>query len=145
MEKWIYRVTRNLIIDQYRKRRSHEPLGGDFESPYGSLEVEDEPAARIAFSLRETVEELPEPYRAALILTEYEGLSQAALAERAGISLPAAKSRVQRAREKLKALLLECCHFELDGLGGIVNYEERCTSCDLRRISAGSDRPRRTV
>ena len=145
MEKWLYRVTRNLVIDHYRSRRRHEPLGEEPESPYGPAEGEDDPAARIAFSLRETVEELPEPYRAALILTEYEGLSQADLAERAGISLPAAKSRVLRAREKLKARLLECCHFELDGLGGIINYEKRCASCDLRRRASGPDRPRRTV
>ena len=137
MEKWIYRVTRNLIIDHYRGKRPKEALEDTIESPYGSAEFEDDPAARLAFSLRDTVDELPEPYREALILTEYEGLSQAEFAERAGISLPAAKSRVQRARQKLKALLLECCHFELDRLGGIIDYEERCANCDLeRRASA---------
>ena len=142
MERWIFRVTRNLVIDHYRSRRNHEPLEEEVESHYGRAELEDDPAARIAFSLRETVEELPEPYREALILTEYEGLSQAALADRSGISLSAAKSRVLRARERLKALLLECCHFELDKLGGIVDYEARCAACDLRRVSRPSRPPR---
>ncbi len=129
MEKWIYRVTRNLIIDRYRARRKSEEIGEDVEAGYGSPELDDDPAARLAFSLKETVAQLPEPYREALILTEYEGMSQAELASRAGISLSGAKSRVQRAREKLKALLLECCHFELDRLGGIIDYQERCCSC----------------
>ncbi|MFZ2782280.1 MAG: RNA polymerase sigma factor SigZ [Rectinemataceae bacterium] len=137
MEKWIYRVARNLIIDHYRARRGDEELDEDIESHYGSAELDDDPAARIAFSLKETVDELPEPYREALLLTEYEGLTQAEMAERAGISLPAAKSRILRARKELKALLLECCHFELDRLGGIINYEKRCASCDaMRRVSS---------
>lgn len=129
MEKWIYRVTRNLIIDHYRSRRKSEELEEDLAAEYGSPELDEDPKARIAFSLKETVGELPEPYREALILTEYEGLSQAELARRAGISLSGAKSRVQRARGKLKTLLLECCHFELDSLGGIIDYQERCCCC----------------
>jgi RNA polymerase sigma-70 factor (ECF subfamily) len=129
MEKWIYRVTRNLIIDHYRTRRRHEELGEEIESLEGPAEFEDDPAARIAFSLRDSVDELPEPYREALVLTEYEGLTQAELAARAGISLSGAKSRVQRAREKLKDLLLDCCHFELDRLGGIIDYHRRCCRC----------------
>jgi RNA polymerase sigma-70 factor, ECF subfamily len=130
MEKWIYRVTRNLIIDGYRAKRRHEELGEDLASPAGGPELEDDPVARLAFSLRETVDELPEPYREALVLTEYGNLTQAEYARRAGISLSGAKSRVQRARGMLKELLLECCHFELDAMGGIVDYHERCCRCN---------------
>ncbi len=141
LEKWIYRVARNLVIDHYRSRKSHEPLADEVASPYGAGEEEDDPAARIALSLRETVDELPPPYRDALVEVEYEGRSPAEYAARAGISLPAAKSRILRARGKLKELLLECCHFELDRLGGIVNYEKRCVECDLRRAASTSRYP----
>jgi transcriptional regulator with XRE-family HTH domain len=41
-----------------------------------------------------------------LILTEYQGLTQKELGERLGLSFSGAKSRVQRAREKLKQELL---------------------------------------
>jgi RNA polymerase sigma-70 factor (ECF subfamily) len=133
LERWIHRVGRNLIIDHYRSRPGTEAITGDIESHHAAPDLDEDPAARLAFSLRETVESLPEPYREALLLTEYEGLGQADYAERAGISLSAAKSRVLRAREKLKASLLECCHFELDRLGGIIHYEARCAKCDLER------------
>lgn len=140
LESWMYRVARNLVIDHYRSRKRHEPLDSDpgIPSPYGAEEPEEDPEARIAFSLRETAEELPAPYRDALVAVEYEGLSAAEYARRSGISLSAAKSRVLRARERLKASLLECCHFELDRLGGIVNYEKRCAECDLRRAASAS-------
>jgi RNA polymerase sigma-70 factor, ECF subfamily len=47
-----------------------------------------------------------------------------------GISLSGAKSRVQRARKKLKELLLECCHFEFDRYGTVFDYHPKnCTKC----------------
>jgi RNA polymerase sigma-70 factor, ECF subfamily len=75
------------------------------------------------------VNELPEPYRQALLLTEYQGLNQKQMAERLGISVSGAKSRVQRAREKLRDMLLNCCHFEFDRRGRIVDYYEHCCCC----------------
>jgi RNA polymerase sigma-70 factor (ECF subfamily) len=88
--------------------------------------------AELAPSVAAMVNALPEPYREALYLTEYQGLSQRELAARLGISLSGAKSRVQRAREKLKQLLLDCCHFEFDRLGRIIDYQPRCTCCSTR-------------
>jgi len=129
MEGWIYRVTRNLIIDHYRRRKSVSELPGEVAVPELSP-AEEDPRTRLAFSLRETIDELPPAFREALLLTEYEGLSQQELAVRAGISLSGAKSRVQRAREKLRDLLLDCCHFELDHRGRIIDYYERCCRCN---------------
>jgi RNA polymerase sigma-70 factor, ECF subfamily len=73
---------------------------------------------------------LPELDRQALVLTEYQGLTQKELAERLGLSFSWAKSRVQRAREKLRQQLLDCCHFELDRRGHIIDYQPRCHCCE---------------
>lgn len=128
LESWIYRVTRNLVIDHYRSRKPAEDLPRELPAS-SDPPAEEDPRTRLAFSLRETIQELPRQYRDALIATEYDGLSQQQLAEREGISLSGAKSRVQRGREKLRQLLLECCHFELDRLGRIIDYHQRCCSC----------------
>ena len=127
-ESWIYRIVRNLIIDYYRRRRETVEIPEDLaaEADYEA----DEAQERLALSLRETIEALPEGYRQALILTEYEGLSQKEAAERLGLSLSGAKSRVQRARLMLRDLLLACCHFELGRRGRIIDYYERCCCCN---------------
>jgi RNA polymerase sigma-70 factor (ECF subfamily) len=131
-EGWFYQIARNLIIDHYRQRRDlveipenlpAEPDSGDF------LRLEEDPEAALALSLKEMVDELPEPYRQALILTEYQGLSQKDLAERLGLSHSGAKSRVQRARDRLRDMLLTCCHFEFDRRGHVVDYYQRCCCC----------------
>ena len=132
-ESWIYQIARNLIIDHYRKRRSWVELPENLPSDpdWGEwVNLEDDPEAKLALSLREMIDELPEPYSQALILTEYQGLSQKQLAERLGISLSGAKSRVQRAREKLRDMLLNCCHFELDRRGRVLDYYQLCCCCN---------------
>ena len=138
MERWIYRVTRNLIIDQRRSSRRLEPLADDHPSLTEAMPPEPDPAVKLAFSLRETIDQLAEPYREALVFTECEGHTQAEYASHAGLSLTGAKSRVQRGRQKLKALLLECCHFELDRLGGIIDYHERCCACQSKNGLPGT-------
>ncbi len=128
MDSWIYQIARNLIIDSYRRHRQHveipESLPAEDDLP------EDDPETELSLSLRDLVEELPATDREALELTEYQGLSQRELAGRLGISLSGAKSRVQRAREKLRSLLLACCHIELDRRGRIVDYYQRCPGCN---------------
>lgn len=57
---------------------------------------------------------------------------QQIFADKKGISLSAAKSRVQRAREKIKNVLMNCCFFEFDVRGSVVNYtplkaENKCS------------------
>lgn len=126
-DAWFYQITRNLIIDHYRKRRELVELSE--ELPAGADLPDEDTAAELALSLREWIEELPEPYRQALLLTEYEGLSQQELADRMGISLSGAKSRVQRARGRLRDMLLNCCHFVLDRRGHVMEYYARCCCC----------------
>lgn len=131
LESWIYQITRNAIVDYYRQHSRLTPLPE-------TLPAESEPeiistpdsADEIAASLRSLVEALPEPYRQALLLTEFEGLSQQELAGRLGISLSGAKSRVQRARQKIKDGLMTCCHFEFDRYGRIVDYWNHCCCCN---------------
>ncbi len=131
LESWIYQITRNCITDYYRARRTSLSLEDEgIENTLAGDEPEEPGAvAELAPALRELVEALPEPYRQALILTEYEGLSQKAMAERLGLSFSGAKSRVQRARQKVMDALLACCHFEFDVRGALCCYRSVCCCC----------------
>ncbi len=126
---WVYQITRNAIIDYYRRQGS---VGAETsESPEDIPEdvaVEDA-ATDIASCLKPMIDDLPEKYRQVITLTEYDGLNQREISEELGMSLSGAKSRVQRSRGKLKDMLLECCHFEFDRLGHIVDYQSKEPSC----------------
>jgi RNA polymerase sigma-70 factor (ECF subfamily) len=129
LQAWVYQITRNAIIDYYRK--SDETVEATDELPELATEQsnEDEIESEVAAWLRPMMEDLPEKYREALQLTEIQGLTQKELAELLNISISGAKSRVQRAREKLKGVLLECCHVEVDRRGKVVDWESKEPDC----------------
>jgi RNA polymerase sigma-70 factor, ECF subfamily len=72
---------------------------------------------------------LPEADRKALKMTGLEGLSQKELAARLGLSVTGAKSRVQRARVRLKEAILDCCHVEMDRRGTPIDYARKRGEC----------------
>jgi RNA polymerase sigma-70 factor (ECF subfamily) len=129
LESWIYQIARHRVIDYYRQQKPMVSLDAACQDTLLAEMPEDDVQAELAPSVAAMVNALPAPYREALYLTGYQGLSQRELATRLGISLSGAKSRVQRAREKLKQLLLDCCHFEFDRLGRIIDYQPRCPCC----------------
>lgn len=124
---WIYQIARNSIIDFYRK--NHQITNSD-----DLLEIEEEesinPPEDLSRVVQSMVEKLPPQDKEALLLSDFQGMKQSEIAQQLGISLSGAKSRVQRARKKLKELLLECCHFEFDRYGTVFDYYPRnCTKC----------------
>jgi RNA polymerase sigma-70 factor (ECF subfamily) len=123
LESWVYQIARNSISDYYRRRRDQVELQ---DMPFEDAIPEEDMAESMVPYIRSLVEALPEPYHQAILLTEYEGLSQKALAEHLGISVSGAKSRVQRAREKIKEMMLKCCHYEFDVRGAIIDYRQHC-------------------
>jgi RNA polymerase sigma-70 factor, ECF subfamily len=127
IEGWLFLITRNAVIDYFRKQKSSDELPEDLAAETNEPGVENAEALRVAF--RKMVFSLPEPYREAIVLTEFEGLTQKELSERLGISLSGAKSRVQRGREKLKDALLECCRFEFDRRGKVIECEPKQADC----------------
>lgn len=131
VQAWIYRITRNAIIDYYR--RNHNDL--DIESIQDELPLvmdEDWTSNKeIAYCLKNMVDKLPEKYKQAIQITVFENHTQKEYSEMIGISVSGAKSRVQRARNILKGMVLGCCSLEFDSLGNIINYKKRSLNCQF--------------
>ena len=128
VEAWVWRITRNSISDYFRKLRPTEEL--PHEIPAAHDNIGDEPDLRPC--VRQLVNQLPSDYRDALLLTEWQGLTQEQMGQRLGLSSSGAKSRVQRARGQLKKLLLDCCRFELDRRGKVIEmtcHRPTCRAC----------------
>ena len=111
---WLYAIASNLVRDRFRWRSRHrqvsldaeneasgnnfrELLSGHEPSPSESLQAEER-----AESVRRAVAALPEELRLPLILTEYEGHSQAEIGEILGCTPKAVETRLYRARQQLR-------------------------------------------
>ncbi len=125
LHAWVYQIARHAVVDYYRSNRVTVELPEDLEDTQDQPPESPEVSREIASCLRPMIHDLPEIYRQALILTEFEGLTQKDLSLRLGLSPSGAKSRVQRARGMLKKMLLECCRFEFDRTGQILDYQQK--------------------
>jgi RNA polymerase sigma-70 factor (ECF subfamily) len=132
--QWLGRVARNAIIDYYRTRRRLDPIEAAAHVadpsawPFADA-TEDQATREISRCLRPLLERLPPASREALVLTDLDGLTQAAAATKLGLSFSGMKSRVQRARHQLRALLVACCPVQLDRRGTIVDYTPPAQTC----------------
>jgi RNA polymerase sigma-70 factor (ECF subfamily) len=115
---WLFTITRNLCLNEIRRRSRHpadsldEPSAENDEQP--RFQVQDlksfsPPDALLQSELEERVEmaiaELPEKQRTALLLCRQDELSYEEIAEVLDCSLSATKSLIHRARETLKQVL----------------------------------------
>jgi RNA polymerase sigma-70 factor, ECF subfamily len=125
---WLYRLATNVFLDWVRgdRRRTFAPAGrpdGDGGDP---LEEIPDPAARVdrlteqaemSGCVRRHLDELPDEYRAAVLLHDAFGLSSREIADLIDISVPTAKIRIHRGRARLRTALEEGCEFEIDDRG----------------------------
>ncbi len=128
LQKYLYGIIRNVIADYFRNKQ-HKT---------GETDLLNELTEKGTQSLNETIadccirpfiNQLPNKYKEALLLSELQDIPQKELAGRLSISYSGAKSRVQRGREKLKELILNCCAYESDSYGNLINTEKKNCNC----------------
>ena len=128
LKSWLYTITRNVIMDYYRKKRiESDDILESLEYP-SQEELNQE---NIVFQkcLEPYILALPDKYKEALVKTTFENLSQKDLATLNNISYSAAKSRVQRAREMVKNQIIACCNPTSDVYGNIIEKEPCKNAC----------------
>ena len=121
---WAYRITYNLSIDNYRRKKTAREVEFDndyqknFSSPEDvlppSLGINPERAcerSELRHQLEQAMDELPEKQRTIITLREVEGLSYEEIATVLDIQIGTVMSRLYYARQHLQSILrnyLEC-------------------------------------
>jgi RNA polymerase sigma-70 factor (ECF subfamily) len=118
---YLVKLTNNAVTDHYRKRKPVLENGLLTEASFEDEHEKDQSLQLADCCLRPMIDMLPAIYRDALIMTELEGMKQKEYAEKMGISSSNAKMRVQRAKQKLREVILQCCTYEFDNYGNIVD------------------------
>jgi RNA polymerase sigma-70 factor, ECF subfamily len=124
---WLYQIARNVIVDHYRQNQQNDLLSENQIA--ADIQFNHEFESGLASCMQPLVEKLPDTFRQAIMLAEFDDFTQKEVAVRLNISLSGAKSRIQRGRKLLKRMLLDCCRVEVDRRGKIVEYQQN-DSCD---------------
>jgi RNA polymerase sigma-70 factor, ECF subfamily len=119
---WLFQVARNALTDRLRSSHEGVPLPEDLPAPAAEAPPQVDSLSQC---LPRVLAELSEADRLALTLCDLEGHTQQDLAERLGLSLPGAKSRLQRARARLRRRLVEACQVRFDESGRVCGFTPR--------------------
>ncbi|MBI2914052.1 MAG: sigma-70 family RNA polymerase sigma factor [Chloroflexi bacterium] len=112
---WLFRIAANACYDELRRRRSRPALSLDapaagqrpLDLPHpGPPLHEHAQRLELARALQQALAALPPDQRLAVILCDVQGLDYAEIARVTGVSLGTVKSRLNRARARLRSLLL---------------------------------------
>ncbi len=110
-EGWLHRITTNLFLDQARRRQRirMDAMGEDSER-YASGDQLSAPErafehGNLDLDIQRALDQLPPEYRAAVVLCDIEGLSYEEIAVTLGIKLGTVRSRIHRARARLRVSL----------------------------------------
>ena len=104
---WLLAIANNLGIDTLRRRRDVIEFNPEIHAPLTRGPEAVAVEAERARSVRDSVLALPETYSVPIVLRYAEGLTYAEIAEIIGITVPALKSRLFRARNMLAGKLEE--------------------------------------
>jgi len=126
LQSWIYTIARNSIIDYYRVNTNNKKVDveGDIAESFTDEEYNDTTKG-LDCCLIDFVNQLPEEYRDIIIDVDMKGLKQKDLVEKYNLPYPTIRSRVQRGRERMKQILLDCCKIKWDNRGNILDVISR--------------------
>lgn len=119
---WLFRVTRNRLIDYYRTHKIHDEVPEELPQVVPS----PEPVVNLSKCLPTALLNLTDEDREIIEQCDLEGMNQTDYATLKQLSIPAAKSRIQRARKRLKNELNIACKIVFDEQGKVCCFDPAC-------------------
>lgn len=118
---WLFSVARNALIDRTRLAKHQIEIPDEL----AVTETETPPVEMLSQCLPRALSEMSPEDREAISLCDIDGMSQQDFADRKGITLPGAKSRIQRARKRLRTHLETACRVRFDDAGKVCCFVPR--------------------
>lgn len=118
---WLFQVARNAVVDHLRRAKHQVPLPEDLVDETEPPDPLDDLTGCMGRVLNELSAEDAEVIREC----DLKGLKLQTYANLHGLSLPAVKSRIQRARLRMRELLTRNCQVNFDDAGRVCCHVPR--------------------
>ena len=111
---WLFKITRNLVFNELRRRKRHPVTPLQLEEEERFFQPADTGAmapdaslldSELSDAIQIAIDALPETQRMAIVLRRYEEMPYEEIGEVLGLSVPAVKSVLFRARAELRERL----------------------------------------
>lgn len=108
---WLFQVARNTLIDVARTAKPHDPLPDDLPAMTAD---EREPVDQLDQCIDRNLSSLSQADHHIIMACDLEGQTVNEYARMHNLTLAAAKSRLLRARQRLRQNLIKNCHIQFD-------------------------------
>ena len=107
LEGWLARIVTNVFLDEVRRRRRRpaDALPDDPERVLPTTPGADEASEELSEEIQRALAEVPEDFRAPVVLCDVADQSYEQIAETLGIPVGTVRSRIHRGRRMLRAAL----------------------------------------
>ncbi|MDR7152874.1 RNA polymerase sigma-70 factor (ECF subfamily) [Hydrogenophaga palleronii] len=122
---WLFEVTRNTLTDRLRALSKSAPLPDNLEDIPAPQTQTDTVDALASVCLPRVLSELDAQDREIIELCDLNDMDQASYAELKGLTLSAAKSRIQRARRRMRERMVSVCQVSFDSTGHVDDFVPR--------------------
>ncbi len=129
---WLFQVARNTLVDRARALRPAEPLPEDLADESVSWLQSLAPVDALSDCVARVLTELAADDAAILRACDLGGQTQKEFATDHGLSLVAAKSRLLRARQRLRKRLVSACQVRFDVDGTVCCHVSRPTPASFQ-------------
>ncbi|TLS66134.1 sigma-70 family RNA polymerase sigma factor [Mariprofundus erugo] len=118
---WLFRVARNALVDHLRLDRSHIALDDHIVAEEPEVDAID----TLSVCIPRVLSEMSDEDRQIITLCDLDGMTQQQFATLMNISVAAAKSRLQRARKRMRQQLECACQVRLNDAGNVCCFVPR--------------------
>ena len=119
---WLFQVARNALVDHLRLAREPVALPDDLAVEEDEISA---PVDALAECLERVLSELPPDDGDIIRRCDLERTKLHVYAETHALSLPATKSRIQRARQRMRDAMIEHCRVRFDEAGQVCCHVSR--------------------
>ena len=127
VRSWLFQIAHNTMIDFFKKAGKENTVL-EFQTNLGESDIYES----LSLYIEPLISFLPNKYARALKMADIDGLKQQEIANTLGITLPATKSRIQRARKLLKEEIHTCFHTKECPNAGLTDFELKTTCLPLK-------------
>lgn len=129
---WVYQITRNIIVDFYRKKNTSIDLTEN-ELWYSESEAEMQNA--LINCIEPFWKTIPDDIFDMMKAIEIDNTPQIEYAKSVGVKYSTLKSRVQNNRKRLQSQLIDCCDLIFDSCGNIIECHPRNSNCCANKLT----------
>jgi len=131
LTSWIFTITRNSIIDFYRKTNKYKNNIEYQEELYFTQQEQQSTIRELSNCIEPIINSLTKKYKEPLYLFQINGLKQKEIAKKLNISQSNIKNTIFRGKKQIKEKLYQCCSYEYDSVGNIIEFKEKGNRCNF--------------